>query len=77
MVAYAPDVAAGLAAWEARLSPLIEQWQRRAEAVAIGHNLSDAVHPGEDLPAERPDAIDRCLPGRADGCADGTVLPPL
>jgi 2-methyl-3-hydroxypyridine 5-carboxylic acid dioxygenase len=57
MVASAPDVAAGLAAWEAELRPVVEQWQRRAEAVAIGRNLSDAVHPGEDLPAERPEAI--------------------
>lgn len=57
MVADASDVATGLAAWEAKLRPIVEQWQRRAEDVAIGRNLSDAVHPGEDLPAERPDAI--------------------
>jgi 2-methyl-3-hydroxypyridine 5-carboxylic acid dioxygenase len=65
-VADAPDVPAGLAAWESKLRPIVEQWQRRAEAVAIGRNLSDAVHPGEDLPAERPDSIPiRALPETA------------
>jgi 2-methyl-3-hydroxypyridine 5-carboxylic acid dioxygenase len=57
MATDAPDVPAGLAAWEGKLRPVVEQWQRRAEAVAIGRALSDAVHPGEDLPAERPEAI--------------------
>jgi 2-methyl-3-hydroxypyridine 5-carboxylic acid dioxygenase len=56
-VAEAADVPAALAAWETELRPVVEHWQRRAEAVAIGRNLSDAVHPGEDLPAERPEAI--------------------
>ena len=57
IVDAAPDVATGLRHWEAKLRPFVEEWQRRAEDVARQRNLSDAVHPGEDLAGERPEAL--------------------
>jgi 2-methyl-3-hydroxypyridine 5-carboxylic acid dioxygenase len=52
-VAGAPDVETGLATWEARLRPVIEQWQREAETVANQRTLDGAVHPGADFDVER------------------------
>lgn len=53
-VARAPDVEAGLRRWERALRPVVERWQREAEAVSRQRSLGEAVHPGEDLPGERP-----------------------
>ncbi|GJD52949.1 Putative 2-heptyl-3-hydroxy-4(1H)-quinolone synthase AqdB1 [Methylobacterium crusticola] len=50
----AEDVEAGLAGWEASLRPVVEQWQREAEGVSRRRSLGEAVHPGGDLPGERP-----------------------
>lgn len=53
-VADANDVATGLATWERTLRPTVERWQHEAEGVARQRSLGDAIHPGEDLPGERP-----------------------
>jgi hypothetical protein len=40
------------------MRPVVEDWQRRAEDVAMQRSLGAAVvHPGGELPGERPDAI--------------------
>jgi 2-methyl-3-hydroxypyridine 5-carboxylic acid dioxygenase len=52
-LAAAPTVPAGLAAWEAQARPIVERWQREAEAVASSRSLTSAVHPGEDFATER------------------------
>lgn len=44
----------GLADWEVSLRPVVEQWQRDAEGVALRRSLGAAIHPGADLPGERP-----------------------
>lgn len=49
----APDVPAGLVAWEAAARPVVEHWQRQAESVASQRSLAGAVHPGEDFATER------------------------
>jgi 2-methyl-3-hydroxypyridine 5-carboxylic acid dioxygenase len=56
-VADAADVQSGLAAWETAMRPIVEHWQRKSETVAEERNLSDAIHPGEDLAAERPEPL--------------------
>ncbi len=50
----ADTVEAGLAAWERTLRPVVARWQRDAEGVSRQRSLGEAVHPGEDLPGERP-----------------------
>lgn len=52
-LAGAPDVAAGLATWEAGSRPIVERWQHEAEDVASSRSLTSAVHPGEDFATER------------------------
>lgn len=53
-VMQAEAVEAGLASWERALRPIVERWQAEAEAVSRQRSLGEAVHPGEDLPGERP-----------------------
>ena len=56
-VADATDVPAALAGWEVEMRPVVEAWQRRAEAVASSRHLSGARHPGTDFDAEKPSAV--------------------
>ncbi len=56
-VADAADVPAALAGWEVEMRPVVEAWQRRAEAVASSRHLSGARHPGTDFDAEKPSAV--------------------
>jgi len=49
----APTVAQGLQSWEAGARPIVERWQREAEAVASSRSLTSAIHPGEDFATER------------------------
>jgi 2-methyl-3-hydroxypyridine 5-carboxylic acid dioxygenase len=53
-VTLSRDVPAGLAAWERRLRPVVERWQHEAESVTRARSLGTTIHPGEDLPGERP-----------------------
>ena len=53
----ASDVTTGLATWERTMRPIVEQWQSRAEEVATQRALATTIHPGEDLLAERPEAL--------------------
>ena len=48
----AGDLPAALAAWERKMRPPVEQWQRQAEDVATRRSLSTARHPGADFPSE-------------------------
>jgi 2-methyl-3-hydroxypyridine 5-carboxylic acid dioxygenase len=52
-VATAPNLPTGLAAWEAALRPVVEQWQRKVEGLAEQRTLAGRVHPGHDFPMER------------------------
>ena len=57
-VADAVNLEQALGRWEATMRPVVEDWQRRAEDVAMQRSLGAAVvHPGGELPGESPEAI--------------------
>ncbi len=46
------DVSSGLAAWGAKMRPIVASWQQKAEEIASQRSLSTTRHPGTDFAAE-------------------------